>query len=272
MSNSVPGFSAIKETEETQLFASGPDNQHKRFAVKAKIKSTVTDSGNTNNTTTIRGGRVLAKKDSDGLLYLYDADATDGTQKVCGLLQKHLSMLDRDGTVEDKIINLATAGIIKDYTALLGSDLSALAVLLRTGFTLAEQEPHGSSFLLHPKARYFKDGTALSGAYTVVAADHGCMLVAVTAAMNFTLPDLATVGKGFSVMLFNAIDANMIVTAAANTILAGDAGGAPSTTITFSTSNRKMGACALMYADYAADGGSLAWYPIISGGGTPAYA
>lgn len=271
MADSIPGFSAIKETEEVALFASGPDNQHKKFLQKVHIDDAVVDSGNT-PTTTIRGGRIMAIKDSDGKAYLYDADATDGTQKVIGVLPKHLSMLDKDATAEDKFTHVVTAGILKSVSDLLGSDLAALAVLARIGFTFAQVEPHGSAFLLHPKARYFKDGTALSGAYTVLATDHGCMLVAVTAAMNFTLPDLATVGKGFSVLLYNAIDANMIVTAAANTILAGDAGGAPSTTITFSTANRKMGACALMYADYAADGGSLAWYAIISGGGTPAYA
>lgn len=271
MADSIPGFSAIKETEESQIWATGPDNNHKRFEMKAHVDDGVVDAGNT-PTTTLRGGLVMGLRDADGKVYKYDADATNGDQKVVGILPKHLSMLDRDGTAEDKFTKLLTAGIIKSVTDLIGYDKAALAVLARIGFTFAQLDPHGSAFLLHPKARYFKDGTALSGAYTVLDSDHGCMLVAVTAAMNFTMPDLATVGKGFSVLLFNAIDANMIVTAAANTILAGDAGGAPSTTITFSTANRKMGACVLMYADYASDGGSLAWYPIISGGGTPTYA
>lgn len=271
MSDSVPGFTAIKETEEAQIWAAGPDNNHKRFLQKAKIKSTVTDSGNTGYTTTLRAGRVMGLKDSDGLLYLYDADATDGTQKVVGLLPRYQYMGDRDGVVEDKFTSILTAGIVKNITDLYGYDKSAIAVLARIGFTFAQLDPHGSCFGFHPKARYFKDGTALSGAYTVVDGDHGCILTAVTAAMNFTMPDLATVGKGFQILLFNAIDANMIVTAAANTILTGDAGGAPSTTITFSTSNRKMGASVLMYADYAADGGSLAWLPLFVSG-TPAYA
>lgn len=270
--DSAPGTKDIKMTEEVALFAAGPDNQHKRFLVKGTIKSSVTDAGNTGYTTTIRGGNVLAMKESDGLLYLYDADANDGTQVPVGLIGDHLFMGDGSGGVEDKFTRVTTQGIIKNFTDLLGEDLYAAAVLLRMGFTFAQLEPHGSAFGLHMKGTAYKDGTALAGAYTVLATDHGWRLMATTAAMNFTLPDLATVGKGFQVMLVNAVDANMIVTAAANTILAGDAGGAPSTTITFSTANRKLGAVVLMEAVYDAPGGALAWLPIISGGGTPAYA
>lgn len=255
MPDNIPGFGTLVETEENQLWASGPDNQHKRFHIKAHLKSTVVDSGNT-PTTTIRGGRAIARKDSDGLDYLYDADANDGTQQVIGLVEKHMSMLDKTGTAADRFTKVLTAGIIRNIDELIGVDKAALAVLLRIGFTLAQAVPHGSAFLLHPRARYFK-----AADYTIVDADHGCMFIA-TAACNFTLPDLATVGKGFSVLLFNGADANMVITGAANTIVTGDAAGALSTTITYSTANAKMGGQALMYADYASDGGSLVWYPL----------
>lgn len=261
--DSTPGFTAIKETEEVQLWASGPDNQHCRFEAKAKMKSTVTDAGNT-PTTTLRGGNVIALK-ADGLTYIYDEDASDGGQ-VVGVLPKHLSMLDRDGTVEDKFTKVLTAGILKNPTGdLLNSSLHALGVLFRRGFRTAALEPHGSQFGLFFKNVEFKNGTTLSGAYTVLAADHGKMLVATTAAMNFTLPTLADVGPGFQVFIYNAVDANLVITGAANTIITGDAGGALSTTITFSTANAKMGAHALMVSGYAGEGGSLGWYSLMVG-------
>ena len=263
MADSVPGITAIKETEESQIWASGPDNQHKRFEIKGKIKSTVTDSGNTGFTTTIRGGNVLGLRDSDTLLYLYDADANNGDQKVVGLLGKHTSMLDRDGTAEDKMIRVMTAGIVKNVADLLGSDKAAIAVLARIGYTFAQLDPHGSCFLMHPKARYFKTAD-----YTLLDADHGNMFVAITNAVNFTLPSLATVGKGYSVLLYNAVDASMVITGAANTIIYGDAGGALSTTLTFSTANKKMGGTALIYADYGTDGATLQWY-VLTGGTVP---
>jgi hypothetical protein len=70
MADSKPGFSAIKETEEVQLLATGPDNNHQKFFQKVDLKSSITDSGNTSNTTTIRGGNLIAIKASDGLGYL----------------------------------------------------------------------------------------------------------------------------------------------------------------------------------------------------------
>ena len=168
-------------------------------------------------------------------------------------------------TAVDKRMRLTTGGILKSTSSSLlpNVDHAGLATLTRQGFVTKGIDPPGAAFGLHFKGRYFKDGTALSGAYTVVAADNGCMLVAVTAAMNFTLPDLATVGRGFQVFLYNAVDANMVVTAAANTILTGDAGGAASTTLTFSTANAKMGAHALMYSDYDGPAGALKWYALM---------
>lgn len=261
----LPGIGAITETEEAQITATGPDNNHKRFEIKAKIKSSVTDSGNTSFTTTLRGGRIMGLRGSDSLLYLYDADATNGDQAPCGVLQKHTSMLNKDGTAVDKLTSLLTAGIIKDVTALLGVDKAALAVLARIGFTFAQLDPHGSCFGLHMKARYFK-----AVDYTLLDSDHGCNYTAITGAVTFTLPDLATVGKGYQIMLYNAVDATMTIAAAANTIQTGDAGGAVSTSIAFSTANRKMGGCVLAWADYISDGGALGWYVLVSG--SPTYA
>lgn len=255
MSDSVPGFSAIKETEEVQLWATGPDNNHLRFEQKVKLKSSIVDAGNT-PTTTIRGGNVIGLRDSDGLGYVYDADATNGDQKVIGVLPKHLSMLDRDGTAEDKFTKLMTAGILKNFGDLVGEDKHVAAVLARIGFRFAQLDPHGSCFGLHFKARYFK-----ATDYTLVDGDHGCWFIA-TAACNFTLPSLATVGPGYQVLLYNGAAATMVITGAANTIVSGDAGGALSTTLTWSTANAQMGGQALMTSDYAADGGSLVWYPL----------
>lgn len=255
--DSAPGFTAIQETEEAQIWASGPDNNHQRFQMKVTIDSTVTDSGNT-PTSTLRGGLVMGLKDSDGNAYAYDADANDGTQKIIGVLEKHVNMLDRFGTAEDKFSKILNSGIIKLAADLVGEDKFAIAVLARLGFRFPQVDPHGSLFGFYPKARYFK-----AADYTLLDADHGCRFVA-TAAVNFTLPSLATVGPGYWVHLYNAANTDMVITGAANTILIGDAGGAPSTTITFNTANEKMGGQALMYSDYADAAGSLAWYVLFT--------
>lgn len=257
MADSIPGFTAIKETEEVQLWASGPDNNHKRFEQKAHIDDTVVDSGNT-PTTTIRGGRVMGLRDSDGKVYLYDGDATNGDQTVVGILPKHLSMLDKDGTVEDKFSKLLTAGILKNTADLLGSDNYALGALHSLGFTFAGLDPHGSMFRPpYWKSRYFKTAD-----YTVVAADHGKAFYAAGAgAVNFTLPSLAAVTRGWNAFFYNTVAQNMVITGAADTIVYGDAAGGLSTTLTFSTANKQMGGQVWIVADFISDGGALRWFP-----------
>lgn len=257
MPDNTPGISAMIESEERQIWAAGPDNNHKRYQQKIHIKSTVVDAGNTGYTTTIRAGNAIGRKASDGLDYLYDADANDGTQACIGLLEHTVNMVGRDGVVADRFTHMLTAGIIRNIDDLIGVDKQAMANLLRIGFTIAQPTPHGSAFLLHPWSVEIKTAD-----YTIVDADHGKMLVAEGAgAINFTLPSLATVGPGFEVLLFNGAAQNMVVTGAANTIVYGDAGGALSTTLTFSTANKMMGGQALMRSGFNA-AGTAVWYPL----------
>ena len=251
MADSSPGFSALKETEESALFGSGPDSNHRKLLKRIKIKSTSTDSNNT-PTTTLRGGQIIAMKTSDGLNYPYSAGANDGTQVAVGVLPKHVSMLDKDGSVEDKPTNVMAAGIIRNVSDLVGIDKESLATLLRSGFILGQSAPHGSAFGTHYVRRTFK-----TGAYTFVDGDHGALFVAATNAVAFTLPDLATVGRGFQVAVFNSVDANMSVIGATGTILWGGV----TTTMTWSTASNKIGASAVFTADYLVDGTTLAWYP-----------
>ncbi len=264
--NNEPGMNAAVYTGETQVFGNGDDNNHRKFSIGVTVKSTVTDAGNI-PTSTVRPGMVFSIKDSDGLAYLYDDDATDGTQNARGLMKgpSGLDMLEsmQNPTAVNKRVPLYLGGILKSTSLLPNVDNAALACLLRQGYVVQSADPPGAAFGLHFKGRYFKNGTTLGGAYTVLPADNGCLLIATTAAMNFTLPALNTVTRGYQVMFYNAVAATMIITAAANTIVTGDAGGALSTTLTFSTANAQMGSQALMYADYDGPGGALAWYALM---------
>lgn len=268
--DNIPGSTVAVYTGEVQLFASGPDNNHKWYNNSITIKSTVTDSGNT-PTTTLRPGMAMSIKDSDGLAYLYDADANDGTQAAVGILPgpSGLTMLESlsNPTAVDKFTSVRSSGILKGTSTsyIPNVDNAVMARLVRNGFTTAGCEPHGSAFGLHFRRRVFK-----AVDYTVLTTDHGIMFVATTGAVNFTLPTLSDVGRGFEVMFYNGVDANMVITAAANTIVYGDAGGAVSTTLTFSAANKKMGGNALLYSDYTADGGTLAWYVLFSTAATSA--
>lgn len=260
-SDSLPGFRTAVESEEVQVWYAGDggNNQVVRAGLTgAVIKSSVTDSGNT-PTTTIRGGRLLAKKTSDGLLYLYAANGNDGTQEVLGVLEKHTSMLNDAGVAADKA---PVGGVLRKglfhLDTLLGYDLHALGVLARRGALLDKDSvgSFGAGFLEQARSIAFH---AID--YTVLTTDHGKTLKA-TAAVNFTLPALAAAMAGFTVRLFQCADANLVVTAAANTIVYDDTAGGLATTLTFSTANQKMGASVIMQAGYSDTSGTLAWFPL----------
>ena len=82
-SGNMPGFQTKQESEEKQIVWSGPQGQDLTATKKVVIDAAAVDAGNT-PTTTLRGGLVVAIKDSDGNVYPYDADANDGTQIPVG--------------------------------------------------------------------------------------------------------------------------------------------------------------------------------------------
>lgn len=259
MPDAVPGFDTLKETEEVQIWGTGPDLNHQRFEQKVHIKSTSVDSGNT-PTTTLRGGFLLARKASDGLEYAYDPDANDGTQLPIGVLEKHTSMLDRYGTAQDKVKVAMKGGLIKDITDLIGYDNQAIGVLLRTGFHLMQAEPHGSLFLPRHRKRQIK-----AADYTVVAADDGDLFLATTGAVTFTL---LTKANGLSFEFLQTTDNNMVIASAgsADDILTIHDAGAD--TITFSTASQKIGSRIRVMCVYVDTAGALKWIVENLGGTT----
>lgn len=257
----LPGFQDAILSEEVQVWFVGDGGQSSvvRLGLTgAQIKSSVTDSGNT-PTTTIRGGNLMAKQTSDGLLYKYSANADDGTQFVQGVLEKHTSMLDSNGVAANKA---PVGGILRrglfHYGDLLGYDLHSLGVLARRGclFDKDSVGSYGAGMLEQSLGSSFK-----ATDYTVLTTDNGCFLKA-TAAATFTLPTLAAAMVGFTVRIMQMANANLIITAAADTIIYDDTSNGKATTFTWSTANQKMGAGCVMQAGYSDASGTLAWLPL----------
>ncbi len=239
----TPGFTSAIETEESQVYKSGRNGQTMIVDSPAVlIDDAVVDAGNT-PTTTLRGGNLMAIKASDSKAYLYDPDATDGTQLPVGVLESTISML-QNGVAADRFVSLLQGGILKE-SELLNDDAQALAVLLRIGFRLDSMTPNGAAFLIHPR-KVQSHATD----YTVVAADNGDLLVA-TAAANFTLPTKAV---GLSFEFLQTADANMVITGSSDIVVDG---GATRSTITFSTASHKIGSRVRLLCIYI--GGSLKW-------------
>ena len=226
---SVPGFTAIAETEEVQVWFAGIDGQNLVAQKKATVLSTETDTDNTGSTDTLRGGLVMAVLDTGGKAVLYDPDAADSSQCAVGILPRHLDMNDDLGVVGDKFTFLIINGLIQESTVL-NLDAQAKATLVRQGMRF-DDWPDGAAYLVHPKCVQTDAGATL----TLTAADNGKLFVA-TAINNFTLPAIAA---GLSFDFLQTADANLVITAPAAVIIA-DADAA-ATTLTFSTASEKIG-------------------------------
>jgi hypothetical protein len=250
MPDSIPGFEAIRETEEVQIWGSGPDNQHQRYEAKIHIKSTVVDSGNT-PTTTLRGGFLLGRKGSDGLDYKYDPFASDGTQLPIGVLEHHTTMLDRYGTAQDKVKNIMRGGLIQNIADLINSDAQALQVLLRTGFHLMDPVPDGALFLVRYRKRQIK-----AADYTILAADNGDLFVSITGAVIYTLPTKA-IGLSFEFFQTTNNDMTVISAGSADDIMVKNDLGADS--VAFSTTSEKIGSHARFSCIAIDTSGTLRW-------------
>jgi hypothetical protein len=241
-SGSVPGFQAKLESEEKQIVWSGPQGQDLVATKKVVIDSTAVDASNS-PTTTLRGGLVVAVKDSDGNIYPYDATATDGTQIPYGILAKHQDMLV-DGVASDRFATVLVHGMVRQ-NQLVGLDAQARNVL--GGRFVFDGDLHASTgLLLQPRGTYRK-----ATSYTVLSTDSGLLFIA-TAAATFTLPTKAV---GLAFRFLQTADANLVISGSADLI---HKGSAAASTVTFSTSSEKIGSHVLVECIYTASN-TLKW-------------
>ncbi len=256
--NSVPGLTARIDTEEINVFWSGHGNQqHLQATWKGMMQSAQVDSGNT-PTTTLRGGQVVALEEgSTQDLYVYDQDAVDGTQGAVGYLDFAQNMLV-DGTAADRWLQYTRQGRYRVAELKASSQTLGLQVhsqLMQRGNVPDDMRNRyqGANSLIHPLLIDRK-----GAAYTVTADDNGKQIL-VTAAATITLPAITAALVGLTVDILNIADNTVTVTGGANSIIYGDAGGAYSTNLAWSTSNKKMGGHIIVQAVRVDSSGTMKW-------------
>ena len=251
----VPGFQSNIESEEKELRAAVEGGNNPITQAKVVVDSTVADSGNT-PTTTIRGGNLMAIAESDGNAYLLDPDADgNGLEKVVGVLDKHLNML-QNGSAADRFWKLLTGGVIKE-SELLGEDAHALARLMRMGMRIIGSDGFplaANTALVHHDAQEY-----VNGAVTVGVADNGKLFVASGGDTNFTLP---TIAHGLAYEFVMASDHELVITGSNNIIASNDAA---ASTLTWTTAGEQIGTYVRLRAVYQA-ASTLKWLPEILNG------
>lgn len=238
----IPGASAASTTIESGI-PWGKEQVQVTFP--ATIVSTAVDAGNT-PTTLLRPGLALGQitatkklKEWNGVV----SSTPDGSENLFGFL------LDAD-------MNMLTAGVAADrWTGkiLVGGNIKANRIIVPGASTYGLAGATGEFLLraLMTQNGRFRIDDNLSGSsfagykrvvtkaanYTVTTADNDTLFVAITGAVTFTLPAAV---PGLHFKFYNAVDANMAVTAPAGTFIVD--GNAAATTLTASTSSHKIGA------------------------------
>jgi hypothetical protein len=181
------------------------------------------DAGNSGFTTSLRPGMLLGRITASNKWKQWDASATDGSERVAGVLL-HSQFVQRAGSNQDRFIgyvllggNVKSKGVLIAANAAPGIAGDALEFMVRNqmsrGFRF-DDDPIGYSSV-EPRIMVAK-----SASYVVTDADAGTHFTTAGAvgAVTFTLP---TVAKRDLVFWFtNVVDQNMIVLAGtADTII-----------------------------------------------------
>lgn len=180
------------------------------------------DAGNTNFTDVLRPGLLLGKVTSGvdaGKLKQWNPDATDGTQKIVGVLMSAQKM-QLMGSDQDRYMGyILFGGCVKAAGLVIASSTSdgivgnALEFLIRRQMAMAfrfDDDPAG----------YIPGqiSSVVTADKTLLESEAGQLFITNGAgAITFTLP--ATPKRGLEYTFYNAVDQNMTITCATTDIL-----------------------------------------------------
>lgn len=217
------------------------------------IDSTAVDAANT-PTTSLRAGLLLGRKTSDGMLYAWNPDATDGTQYVHSVLLRDLSMLDSSGAVEDKYGHVMVRGGLKIADLLIEGTLFAS----HEAETLARRQMQGRFFFDDDPRGILQDACNQqfiidkTADFNVAVTESGSIYhVRGAGAVVATLP---TIEAGLIYKFVNLANQNLTITGSNNIVTMNDLA---ASTIAFSTANEKIGGICTVEAMYV--NGTLLW-------------
>lgn len=254
-SGNAPGFAAQVESQAADVLWAGRQGQDLAATRPITLLAAATDSGNT-PATTLRGGMLLAIVDASGQAHTYSPDANDGRQIAVGILEHPQDMLV-GGVATDRFTQMLVHGLVKEGE-LVNLDPRARQQLGGRMAFDRERSPQ-AGVLMHPRGVYRK-----SANYTVTEDDNGLLFLA-TAAVTFTLP---TKANGLAFRFAQSADANLVIAGSSDLIHKGNAA---ADTVTFSTTDEKIGSQVLVECIYTGTG-TLKWLVTNLGGTTASVA
>jgi len=252
----TPGVDAIRESHEVSPLWSTEGVVRIPFPI---VDGSARDATNT-PTTHLRAGLLLAKETSSGQYTEWDADATDGSQDLAGVLGGDVSVIDNDGADLDRNPWIIARALLRT------SALRIQGTLLTSHADefLARRQLFQMGCMLDDDIQGFKSGLVprydrVTGTTdTLTEAETGKQIwYSNAASTTVTLP---TIHAGLRYILLREGDEEFVITSAeGDNIIAGNDLSADS--ITFTTASEHIGAGVEIEGIYL--NGTLKWLPRI---------
>lgn len=199
--NAMPGAGTIRETVEREILWGGDRGNIEVLMAERPILGSTRDLGST-PTTDLRAGLLLGKESATNHLSEWDADASDGSEELWGVLGQSIRAIDFDGTDKDSFgCNVIVKAPLKTNQLLIqgtvltshADEFLARAILHGMGCTL-DDDPQG--YLSGAVRREVLTGADV----TLTTADQGKVYICHTADVEFTLPAIHAGWKVRAVM------------------------------------------------------------------------
>jgi len=253
---SSPGSGTLEQTTEYEIFWGGDRGKGMVLEQSAAYSGAMRDAGNT-PTTVIRGGLLFGKVTASGELEEWDADATDGTQELFGVLPIELRAQDFDANNVDRNAPVVVRAPLKASELLIqGSafvghvDEFLARRMLQAAGSILDDDPGG--YLGGAGSRFaLVTGTT----DTLTTAENGTTIFYNNAAsVTVTLP---TIQAGLEYQLVRSGDEAFIVTSAeGDNVIVGNDLSADS--VTYTTASEHLGAFVNVRGVYV--GTTLKWH------------
>lgn len=253
----IPGVGADQTVSESEILWGG-DQSRMALLYKSDLYSAAAlDAGNT-PTSVLRPGMIMGRVTSSGELEEWDADASDGTQDIAGILDVELRMTDYAGTTADRVMRNLVRGPVKARKLL----IQGVAFVGHADEFLARRQLVAAGYTLDDDTFGFKAGqgdryaTVTGTADTLTTAENGSTIFYSSAsAVAVTLP---AIQAGLYYDLVRTGDEEFVISSGEgdNMIVGNDLS---ADSITYTTAGEHMGARVRIKCVYVAT--TLKWLP-----------
>lgn len=237
----TPGVGAERAVTESELLWGADQARNAALWLSAVVSGATRDAGNT-PTTVLRPGLLLGKLDSGGEYEEWDADTTDGSQNIAGILDAELRAQDFDATNADRVFRLLVARAPVKVRKLL---IEGSAFVGHVDEYLARRQLHAAGFVLDDDPFSYKAGqgnriTRTTGTTLTPTADQNGMLFLLSNAASVTVT-LPAIKAGLIYDFLREGDEELvIVSPTADNVIVGNDLSADG--VTFTTASEHMGA------------------------------